>query len=145
MAQLAMSYPHIKWIVNCIDLWWFNQCSHIKVIETIKTVLYSSHYHLMVFLTNYKASSFIKHYYVPRLVIFLIFNKFFFNPRKYKILTILFIPLDKVSTCIVPFQTTSCDWPPIIFMFGVWNNDFTLVKNELYLVTYVETPKLKYQ
>ncbi len=59
-----MPYPHIKWIVNCIDLWWFNQGSHIKVIETIKGVLYSSHFHLTIFPMGYKALSFIKHYYV---------------------------------------------------------------------------------
>jgi hypothetical protein len=37
MAQLVMPYPHIKWIVNYIDLWRFNEGSHIKVIESLET------------------------------------------------------------------------------------------------------------
>jgi len=64
MAQLVAPQFHIVWMIDYIDLWWFNQRSQIKTIETNKENSYSFYFESMILFMNHKALFCIKQHNV---------------------------------------------------------------------------------
>jgi hypothetical protein len=134
-----------KWVVNCMNLidcmnlWWFNQEFQIMMIKTIKRVSSFKNFQSMVLLVNHKALFWIKHHNVILIYYFAHVQQILLQLKHVQNIgnVFLFHLMASWHECL-PFQQYH------MITLKIQQSCVTLVKVDSSLVTWSKTHKFKY-